>query len=116
MFSTIDPKAKYDSLCVKYDNNNITQFLGYQKAKPATNCFVEYYTKEELEAKRIYYAYYWLGGSYSTYKVRKTAGEYNSYGERTGTWTLYNEHGQAMKEEKYLIPVKEDDKTRTAVK
>lgn len=116
MFSSMQPMANYDSLCVKYDNNNITQFLGYQNAHIAKHFFFEYFTKEELEAKEVYYGYYWLGGDYySTHKVRKTAGEYNTSGERTGTWIVYNEHGQAVKEEKYLIPMKEEEVVKPKV-
>jgi antitoxin component YwqK of YwqJK toxin-antitoxin module len=111
MFSNIETHANYDSLRVNYDDNNILQFVAFKKAVPAVHGFFEYYSEEDAIALNTYQwtAYYHDAAYYNSHKMRKLVGEYNADHERIGTWITFNINGQAIKEEKYLVPMKEEE-------
>lgn len=96
--------SRYDSLQVEYADNYITEFYGFAKTA-SVHYRLEYYTEQELAANGVYF-FAFLG---TPGKVQKSAGQYNSTGERIDAWFYYNAYGQLERTETYLIPYREKD-------
>lgn len=113
----IKTKANYDSIRVKYNNNEVEDFYGFRKHN-YTHIKIRYYDPATLSGmlNRIeihgiypYKKYYISGNEYTPPSVVKEIGQYNKKSQRIGEWKHYNTNGILYKTENYLVPWKEEE-------
>ena len=109
-FEMMEENVIYDSIEIIFNNDNMTDIIGHHNEKPMSIHLEWYDNPGVLELDQFYY--YDIYGQHPQYqilKTPKTIGRLNQDGMRIGTWLHYDRQGTLFKEEKYLVPWKEEE-------
>lgn len=111
MFRDQLTSPSYDSISVEYNVNQIEHFIGYRTDMIYTHiCFTYYPPEQNLPYENSILLFAYAGNDPSNLSL-KSAGMYNTFGERIGEWKYFNTSGQMTRTENYLIPMKEEEDT-----
>ena len=112
MIITLDEiglRSQFDSIVVQYENNMVSDFIGYSDADFRHFHFT-YHEPSNAQIPELANFNNYFGDMSFTLKPKlKTVGEYNSNGMRIGEWKHYDVHAKLFKVETYLIPQKEEE-------